>query len=98
MSGGYFDSISCIQNTIEDLELLIKNNNSEEIDEWGDTVGHFFSEKTITEFKNAIYYLERAYIYAHRIDYLMCGDDIEESFHSRLQENLNEQLKEYNHD
>ena len=37
---------------------------------------------------NAIDALRRAEIYAQRVDYLICGDDGEESFHSRLKEEL----------
>ena len=45
-------------------------------------------KKPIKEFRNAIDALRRAEIYAQRVDYLICGDDGEESFHSRLKEEL----------
>ena len=47
-----------------------------------------YIEETIKEFRNAIDALRRAEIYAQRVDYLICGDDGEESFHSRLKEDL----------
>lgn len=49
-----------------------------------------YSEETIKEFRNAIDALRRAEIYAQRVDYLICGDDGEESFHSRLKKELAE--------
>jgi hypothetical protein len=47
-----------------------------------------YTEETIKEFRNAIDILRRAEIYAQRVDYLISGDDGEESFHSRLKEEL----------
>jgi hypothetical protein len=47
-----------------------------------------YTEETIKEFRNAIDTLRRAEIYAQRVDYLICGDDGEESFHRRLKEEL----------
>lgn len=49
-----------------------------------------FSEKTIAEFKKAVHILKQAEIYAQRIDWLLSGDDGEESFHERLKEELEE--------
>lgn len=55
--------------------------------EWAKYI-YDFSEKTIEEFKKAVEYLNLAYIYAHRIDWLLSGDDGEEAFHERLKEDL----------
>lgn len=49
-----------------------------------------YSEETIAEFKKGLDILRRAYIYVRRIDWLLSGDDREESFHERLKEELNE--------
>ena len=54
--------------------------------------GKRYSDETIAEFKNGIEILKKAYIYAQRIDWLLSGDDGEESFHKRLKEEL-QQLK-----
>ena len=54
--------------------------------------GKRYSDETIAEFKNGIEILKKAYIYAQRIDWLLSGDDGEESFHERLKEEL-QQLK-----
>ena len=45
---------------------------------------------TIKEFKNAIDAIALAQIYIQRIDYLLAGDDGEESFHRRLDKELKE--------
>lgn len=52
--------------------------------------GRRYSDETIAEFKNGIQALKKAYIYAMRIDWLLSGDDGEESFHERLKEELEE--------
>jgi hypothetical protein len=50
-------------------------------------------DEVIEEFKNAVKYLKIAEIYAQRVDWLLSGDDGEESFIRRLKEELNK-LKE----
>jgi len=61
-----------------------------------------FSDETINEFKNAVKYLKLAYTYATRIDWLISGDDGEETFHECLKEDLRnnglskELIDEYN--
>ena len=47
-----------------------------------------YSKETIKEFKKGLSILRKAYIYAQRIDWLLSGDDGEESFHERLKEEL----------
>lgn len=89
MSGGHFDyknyNISDIADQIEDL---VVNNNSNEANEWGDVIGNHFGPETIEEFKKAVVVLRQAAVYAQRIDYLVSGDDSENSFHERLAEDL----------
>ena len=48
-----------------------------------------YSKETIKEFKKGLAILRKAYVYAQRIDWLLSGDDGEESFHERLKEELN---------
>lgn len=95
MSGGYFNYDQYKLGYIADsIEQLIRDNNSTELDEWGNPKGHHnFSPETIAEFEQAIRFLNRAVIYAQRIDWLVSGDDGEDTFHKRLREDLdNEQL------
>lgn len=47
-----------------------------------------YSKETIKEFKKGLAILRKAYVYAQRIDWLLSGDDGEESFHKRLKEEL----------
>ena len=62
-----------------------------ELDEDGE-VPYFpdYSEETIKEFRKGVDILKKAQVYAHRIDWLMSGDDGEDSFHKRLEEDLKE--------
>lgn len=46
------------------------------------------SDEIIKEFKNAYKALRKAEIYAQRVDWLMAGDDGEESFIERLKEDM----------
>jgi hypothetical protein len=71
----------------------------EEIDEDGFTVySHYpdYTEETLAEFRKAVVIMKQADIYATRIDLLLSGDDSEESFHRRLNEELNK-LNNDNH-
>lgn len=72
MSGGTFDyrqsHIEYIADAIE--EELFKEND--------------FKKETKKELIKGVELLRKAYIYAQRIDYLMEGDDTEESFLERL--------------
>lgn len=96
MSGGHFDydqyKIGYIADSIK--SIIDKNNKPiEKEDRWGDfddrTVYHSFSDETIAEFEKAIKCLKMAEIYAQRIDWLISGDDNENTFHKRLKEEIN---------
>ena len=85
MSGGHFQYKQWeISNIADEVEQLILTNGSEEKDQWGDRTGCHFSPETIEEFKKGLVVLRQAYVYAQRIDWLVCGDDGEDSFHRRL--------------
>lgn len=78
MSGGHFDYA---QHRINDItEKIIKaiESNTE------------YKDETIDEFIKGLEYLNIAKIYAQRIDWLLSGDDAEDSFHERLKEDLYE--------
>lgn len=47
-----------------------------------------YPDEVIEEFKNAVKYLSIAYVYAQRVDWLVSGDDGEESFMERLKKDL----------
>lgn len=89
MSGGYFgyDQYK-IGYIVDSIEQLVIDNDSKEVDQWGNTKGRDYCKDTIKAFEEAIFFLRTAQIYAHRIDWLVSGDDSEGSFHKRLAEEL----------
>jgi len=91
MSGGHFSyNQNRIEYIIEAIDELIRDNDRTDKDEWGDTVGNQYKPETIKRFKEAVVLLRLAQVYAQRIDWLVSCDDGEESFHKRLEEELNE--------
>jgi len=90
MSGGHFDYLQYRIQEIEDsIDSLINSNEDGTLNEWNEPIGNFYSPETILEFKKAVEYCKLARIYAQRIDWLVSGDDGEETFHKRLAEDLN---------
>ena len=53
-----------------------------------DLCHHEYPKEVIDEFKKGVHYLKLAYTYAHRIDWLLSGDDAEETFLKRLSNEL----------
>lgn len=89
MSGGHFDYDQYkISQIAESIESLIYRNDSKEKNEYGDSLGYGFSKETIKEFEKAVKILKEAAVYAQRIDWLVSGDDGEETFHKRLKSDL----------
>ena len=85
MSGGHFQYKQYEFGQIADeIEQIILDNDSEEVNEYGDTKGYGYSPETIAKFKIARMSLLLAQIYVQRIDWLVSGDDGEDSFHGRL--------------
>jgi hypothetical protein len=59
-------------------------------EKYPEDLNHYkYPDEVIEEFKNAVKYLRIAEVYAQRVDWLLSGDDGEESFMSRLKEELN---------
>ena len=94
MSGGFFSYDQYKLGYIADsIEQLVRDNNSTELNDWGNPKANNFSPETIREFEQAVVLLKKALIYTQRIDWLVSGDDGEDTFHERLKEDLdNEQL------
>jgi len=77
MSGGAFDYQQYSIKTIaEEIEQIIEHNS------------YKFPDDIIEEFKTGVDILRKAHVYAQRIDWLISGDDGEESFRERLKEEL----------
>ena len=84
MSGGSLDYFySRIDEPVQIISEKIK---------WGKKI---WSLKTLRKFKIAIKYLKIAQIYTKRIEWLLSGDDGEDSFHERLREELEDYKKNY---
>lgn len=93
MSGGRFDYAQYrINDIIREIEYIIECEENPELDSknnFSPTTGesyfrYNFSTETLDKLKEGIKFLKVAEIYAQRIDWLVSGDDGEESFHKRL--------------
>jgi hypothetical protein len=90
MSGGHFEYQQYrLHDIASQIKELIESNDDESLDEWGYRRGHGYSAETIEKFKIAVDTLEKAAIMAQRVDWLVSGDDGEDSFHRRWVEELN---------
>ena len=92
MSGGHFDYIQgrIEWEVIDRLKELIEENGKENDSEYFAE----YSPETIEEFRKGLDLVRRANAYIQRIDWLVSGDDGEESFHRRLKEDLEELNKD----
>ena len=90
MSGGRFDYLQYRFTEIVDVieQEIIDNNAEPRPKDWFKP--NNFCEETIAEFRKGIEYIKKAQIYVQRIDWLLSGDDGEESFLKRLKEELKE--------
>jgi hypothetical protein len=97
MSGGYFDYKEWhIDQIANDLEVYINKCDRKEEKNWGhdDESGKYIpavydeSEEVLNEFRNGLKILRQAFVYAKRIDYLLSGDDGDESFLRFLKQEL----------
>lgn len=58
-------------------------------EKYPDDLNHYkYPDDIIEEFKNAVKHLRVAEVYAQRVDWLLSGDDGENSFRERLKEDL----------
>jgi hypothetical protein len=92
MSGGHFDYKQHMFGEIaESIEELI-NDNGKVIEDMDGTVYHSptYSKETLDNFGAAVLYVRTAAEMVQRIDYLVSGDDGEETFQKRWNENLAE--------
>ena len=84
MSGGFFDYDQYrIGYIIDKLEREI-NRQEQGLNEY-----LTLKPETLDKLHDAVYYLKVAQTYAQRVDWLLSGDDSENSFYERLVEDLN---------
>jgi uncharacterized protein (DUF433 family) len=104
MSGGHWDYIQYrFTDVSEDIDRIIEQNGVKKSEDeiikdnpWvvkGDIPDYLrfeynYSDKTIEKLKEARDTIEKAQIYMQRVDWLLSGDDEEESFLRRLKEEL----------
>ncbi len=84
MSGGHFNYDQYkIGQIADEIEHVIFNNENNELDEFGCSKGNHFNPEIIDRLKIAVKELRRVEIMAGRIDWLLSGDDGEDSFIER---------------
>jgi len=93
MSGGHFDYLQYrIREISDSVEQIIRNNGKlkpeEDRNYFDDDYYSNYSPEVIERFKEGLLILKQAEIYAQRIDWLVSGDDGEDSFLERLKEDL----------
>ena len=83
MSGGHFNYYQDrITEIADEVSRLVRDNNKQ--DEYGYSSN--YSPATIEKFQEAEKVLRLAAMMAQRIDWLVCSDDGEDSFHERWEE------------
>jgi hypothetical protein len=85
MSGGRFDYLQGRYEWEEAIECIKENLKLNPYD---------LRMETIDEFKKGLEIIQKARIYLERIDYLLSGDDGEDSFHERLKGDLKKMKNE----
>ena len=84
MSGGHFDyKQHHLLDIRDEINHLIATNESTVRNDLGECEGGFLAPETIKKFKEVVEYLNKAYDMVHRIDWLVCADDSEETFHEK---------------
>jgi len=83
MSGGHFEyKQHQIEDIASEIERIVQTG-GKNISEYDTTI---LSPETLIRFQEAVLALRRAAHMAERIDYLLSGDDGEETFHERWNE------------
>ena len=102
MSGGHFDYKQYELEYIADsIETIIAKSGKPKMPEdmysWDEEGSLYptYSPKEIQKFQEAVVAIRIARVYAHRVDWLVSGDDGEESFLRRLEEDLKEVRDKY---
>jgi hypothetical protein len=95
MSGGHFDYIQYrIEDASEEIGFLIRDNNKKGTNEFGDPIYRSFSDEVIEKFKSGKSLIDVCAKIVKEIDYLVSGDNGEESFLKCWEENVSPKLKE----
>jgi hypothetical protein len=96
MSGGHFDyNEHRLDQLAEVIDQLIEDNEDTSSDEYGLSRSYGFKPETMARFKLTAFTLRLARVMTTRVDYLMSGDDGEDSFHRRFPEEIKKLHKRY---
>lgn len=96
MSGGHFNYKQYeLGYIIDEIEQTVVNYEEDRTDDYGGKYRERYTAEEIAKFKEGMYFLEKAQIYAQRIDWLLSGDDGTDSFFNRLEKELNDLDKKY---
>ena len=89
MSGGFYEYKQYVLDEIADsIQLEIEQNGSTEDDGFGHDRGRHYAPLVIDRMSEAVMALRIASTYAQRVDWLLSGDDSEDSFLRHLDEDL----------
>lgn len=89
MSGGHFNYAQYRINDIAvEIDELIKSNDNKTLDEFGWEEGNNYFPAIIEKFKEAAHTLRQAAEMAQRVDWLLSGDDSEDCFLRRWDEEV----------
>ena len=81
MSGGYFGNQQYrIEDTAFEIDELIAVNDSETLDRFGERIGNGFPPEIIEKFEETVITLRMVAEMVKRIDYLVSGDDGQDTF------------------
>lgn len=89
MSGGHFGySTHNAAEIADEIQRVIDTNDSDEVNEYGDRIGHGYPPEIIAKFKEAVRIGRLATAMHQRVDWLVSGDDGPESFLRRWDEEI----------
>jgi len=96
MSGGHFDYQQYrLEDIASSIDKLIESNDSTELDSYNCEIGYHYSPDIIKQFDVTRKVLRLAAAMAQRVDWLVSGDDSEDSFRRRWHEEVETLIKTY---
>jgi len=89
MSGGHFQYQQYrIEDIAVEIDHLIESNDNQSIDEYGTPIGKNYPQEIMDKFIVAAHTLRKAAAMAQRVDWLVSGDDGEDSFMRRWEKGV----------
>ena len=89
MSGGHFQYQQyLIEDIAVEIDKMIESNDDETLDQYGERRGNGYPPEVIEKFKEAAHTLRQAAEMAQRVDWLVSGDDGEDSFMRRWEKEV----------